>query len=236
MLVHPQFDPDRVRRSAPSRCAGTGSCTWSAFVLFVVLGKLRARQQPAHRLAPARRRRHAVLRRVRRDPRRAARLRAVLQAALLPRAPARDLRGVAGRHELPRRLPRRARRAVAVRARARQALARRHRLRRAAGAARARRRAARQLHQRRAVGARRPTCPWAMVFPQVDGLPRHPSQLYQFALEGLLLFAMLWWYTSRRAADGRGVGPVPDRLRRVPLRRRVRARAGQLPGLPGAAA
>ena len=41
---------------------------------------------------------------------------------------------------------------------ARQALARRHRLRRAAGAAGPRRRAARQLHQRRAVGARRPTC------------------------------------------------------------------------------
>jgi hypothetical protein len=34
-----------------------------------------------------RRRRHAVLRRVRRDPRRRARLRAVLQAALLPRHP-----------------------------------------------------------------------------------------------------------------------------------------------------
>lgn len=37
--------------------------------------------------------------------------------------------------------------------------------------------------------------PWAMVFPQSGSdLPRHPSQLYQFALEGMLLFALLWWY------------------------------------------
>jgi hypothetical protein len=35
----------------------------------------------------------------------------------------------------------------------------------------------------------RPTdVPWAMVFPYVDELPRHPSQLYQFALEGIVLF------------------------------------------------
>lgn len=39
-----------------------------------------------------------------------------------------------------------------------------------------------------------PALPWAMVFPHVDALPRHPSQLYQAAGEGLLLFALLWWY------------------------------------------
>jgi len=39
-----------------------------------------------------------------------------------------------------------------------------------------------------------PALPWAMVFPQTqDGLARHPSQLYQFLLEGLLLFAVMWW-------------------------------------------
>jgi phosphatidylglycerol---prolipoprotein diacylglyceryl transferase len=39
-----------------------------------------------------------------------------------------------------------------------------------------------------------PTLPWAMVFPQAqDGLTRHPSQLYQFLLEGLLLFGLMWW-------------------------------------------
>lgn len=38
-----------------------------------------------------------------------------------------------------------------------------------------------------------PALPWAMVFPQSGSpLPRHPSQLYQFALEGLLLFVVLW--------------------------------------------
>jgi len=39
--------------------------------------------------------------------------------------------------------------------------------------------------------------PWAMVFPLIDDQPRHPSQLYQFALEGLLLFALLWWFSRR---------------------------------------
>jgi phosphatidylglycerol:prolipoprotein diacylglycerol transferase len=44
--------------------------------------------------------------------------------------------------------------------------------------------------------------PWAMIFPSVDNLPRHPSQLYQFALEGVLLFALLWWYGSRTRPRG----------------------------------
>ena len=44
--------------------------------------------------------------------------------------------------------------------------------------------------------------PWAMVFPGAvlpDGSnpPRHPSQLYQFALEGVLLFVLLWLYARR---------------------------------------
>ena len=38
---------------------------------------------------------------------------------------------------------------------------------------------------------------WGMVFPNVDDLPRHPSQLYEFALEGLVLFALLWLYSSK---------------------------------------
>jgi phosphatidylglycerol:prolipoprotein diacylglycerol transferase len=63
-----------------------------------------------------------------------------------------------------------------------------------------------------------PTAWWAMVFPQAahedrmlavfspplldvikryGGLPRHPSQLYQFALEGLCLFAILWWLSKK---------------------------------------
>jgi phosphatidylglycerol---prolipoprotein diacylglyceryl transferase len=47
---------------------------------------------------------------------------------------------------------------------------------------------------------------WAMVFPQVDSLPRHPSPLYQAAGEGLLLFILLWAYSARRRASGRVSG------------------------------
>ena len=43
-----------------------------------------------------------------------------------------------------------------------------------------------------------PSLPWAMVFPQSGSdLPRHPSQLYQFALEGLLLFVLMWFYAKK---------------------------------------
>lgn len=40
--------------------------------------------------------------------------------------------------------------------------------------------------------------PWGMVFPQApDALARHPSQLYQFALEGVLFFIILWWFSAK---------------------------------------
>ena len=40
--------------------------------------------------------------------------------------------------------------------------------------------------------------PWAMVFPKDPlQIARHPSQLYQFAIEGLIIFAVLWWYSSK---------------------------------------
>ena len=41
--------------------------------------------------------------------------------------------------------------------------------------------------------------PWAMLFhtPGAGDLPRHPSQLYQAALEGLALFVILWVYSAR---------------------------------------
>jgi phosphatidylglycerol---prolipoprotein diacylglyceryl transferase len=38
------------------------------------------------------------------------------------------------------------------------------------------------------------TVPWGFL---VNGQVRHPSQLYEATLEGLLLFAVLWWYTAR---------------------------------------
>lgn len=39
--------------------------------------------------------------------------------------------------------------------------------------------------------------PWAMVFPAGGPLPRHPSQLYEAGLEGVLLFALLWTIQGR---------------------------------------
>ncbi len=40
--------------------------------------------------------------------------------------------------------------------------------------------------------------PWGVVFPRAgDGLARHPSQLYEFVLEGVLMFVLLWWFSSR---------------------------------------
>jgi phosphatidylglycerol:prolipoprotein diacylglycerol transferase len=44
--------------------------------------------------------------------------------------------------------------------------------------------------------------PWAMVFPNVDELPRHPSQLYELALEGVVLLAVLWWFSRRPRPHG----------------------------------
>jgi phosphatidylglycerol---prolipoprotein diacylglyceryl transferase len=52
----------------------------------------------------------------------------------------------------------------------------------------------------------RPTdVPWAMVFPGVDDLPRHPSQLYEGALEGLLLFVVLLFFVRGGALKRPGL-------------------------------
>ena len=40
--------------------------------------------------------------------------------------------------------------------------------------------------------------PWAMAFPSGGGIPRHPTMLYEAILEALVLFAILWWISSRR--------------------------------------
>ena len=56
----------------------------------------------------------------------------------------------------------------------------------------------------------RPTdAPWAMVFPTGGPEPRHPSQLYEAALEGAVLFAAIWWLATRRGLlkrPGRAIG------------------------------
>ena len=49
-----------------------------------------------------------------------------------------------------------------------------------------------------------PDLPWGMVFPQSGSmLPRHPSQVYQFLLEGLLLFVILWLYARKERLERR---------------------------------
>ncbi len=51
------------------------------------------------------------------------------------------------------------------------------------------------------------TGPWAMIFPQSGtNDPRHPSQLYQLGLEGILLFILLWLYSSKPRPTGHVAG------------------------------
>ena len=48
-----------------------------------------------------------------------------------------------------------------------------------------------------------PDLPWGMVFPHSGSmLARHPSQVYQFLLEGLLLFVLLWLYARKERKQG----------------------------------
>jgi phosphatidylglycerol---prolipoprotein diacylglyceryl transferase len=39
--------------------------------------------------------------------------------------------------------------------------------------------------------------PWAMMWPNVDTLPRHPSPIYQALVDGVLLFVVLWIYSRK---------------------------------------
>ena len=48
-----------------------------------------------------------------------------------------------------------------------------------------------------------PQLPWGMVFRGASDAPRHPSQAYQFLLEGLLLFVLLWLYARTAPVQGR---------------------------------
>ena len=45
--------------------------------------------------------------------------------------------------------------------------------------------------------------PWAMIFPtEPSGLPRHPSQLYELFLEGVVLFIILNWFIRKPRPTG----------------------------------
>ena len=39
--------------------------------------------------------------------------------------------------------------------------------------------------------------PWGIVFPGAGGEPRHPSMLYEAFLEGIVLWALLWWFSGK---------------------------------------
>ncbi|MCK4869769.1 MAG: prolipoprotein diacylglyceryl transferase [Gammaproteobacteria bacterium] len=39
--------------------------------------------------------------------------------------------------------------------------------------------------------------PWAMIYPQAGSQPRHPSEIYEFLLEGVLLFIIMWWFSAK---------------------------------------
>lgn len=42
-----------------------------------------------------------------------------------------------------------------------------------------------------------PSLPWAMIWPNVDNLPRHPSPIYQALVDGVLLFVIMWLYSRK---------------------------------------
>ncbi len=44
--------------------------------------------------------------------------------------------------------------------------------------------------------------PWGMIFPKGGELPRHPSQLYESALEGAALFVILWFLKDKKLPSG----------------------------------
>ena len=146
---------------------------------------------------------------------------------LFRRASARDLPALEGRHVVPRRLPRLRARGRAVRAPPRpvDSLARRRHLRgrdRSGCSS-----AASPISSTASCGAGRPTCRGRWCFPSGGPLPRHPSQLYEAALEGLVLFVVLALLIRAGALKRPGL-----RHRRV--RARLRHRALDLRILPRA--
>jgi phosphatidylglycerol:prolipoprotein diacylglycerol transferase len=48
--------------------------------------------------------------------------------------------------------------------------------------------------------------PWGVLFQTMPDAPRHPSQLYEAGLEGVVLFIVLWWYAARPRREGQVAG------------------------------
>ncbi len=70
--------------------------------------------------------------------------------------------------------------------------------------------------------------PWGFGVPDASGalIARHPSQLYEASLEGLVLFLIVWWFTSQAAAAAGAHGPVSAGVWMRSIRGRVGAAAG----------
>ena len=243
MLVHPQFDPialdlDRFGR-ADRRPLVRHRPTWSAFALFLCLAAAPGAPIAAIRRPAGWTRRdiedllfYGVLGAVDRRP---ARLRAVLQARRYYLQPsARDLRRVEGRHVLPWRPARRdGWRWPCSRAPAPAALLRGDRSRRPAACplGLAAGRIGNFINGELWGRPLTPACRgrWSFPIGRRD-VPRHPSQLYQFALEGIAAFRHpLAVCVASRARTGQVSGTVSHGLWRAPLHRRVLPRARQLP-------
>jgi len=52
-----------------------------------------------------------------------------------------------------------------------------------------------------------PDLPWAMIWPNVDAIPRHPSPIYQALVDGVLVFVIVWLY-ARKARPPLAVGAM----------------------------
>jgi len=48
--------------------------------------------------------------------------------------------------------------------------------------------------------------PWGIVYPNAGPLPRHPSEIYEFLMEGVLLFIILWIYSRKSRPLGNVTG------------------------------
>ena len=156
-----------------------------------------------------RHRRLHVLRHARHHSRRPPGLCAFLRPGVLGQGSLVSHQGLGRRHVVPRRLVRRDDR-VRDFCRAPQAPHRRRvRFRRAAAGHRHLRRCASATSSTASCGASRPTCPGPSSSTAV---PRHATQLYEAALEGVVLFVVLWWYTAKPRPRMAPVGPVPRHL------------------------
>ncbi len=76
--------------------------------------------------------------------------------------------------------------------------------------------------------------PWGFGVPNAEGhlIARHPSQLYEATLEGLVLFLVLWWFTSKPRPRLAPLGSIPHPLRMRPLRRGMGASARRQHRIP----